>query len=456
MSRSSITQGMSIDMYLITIEGGDGSGKGLASRIICDLLEKDGSFTSVELTAEPRRRHPLGRAAIDAVKEKKHTPEHEAKLFALDRLDHGLNWMLPRLSKGSVVVCDRNIHSSLVYQGIVGGLGTKNVGVLNSGALIPDLCVWVDCDPELAIMRIRSGSLREASPDKSEYFETLDIQKKIRSGYEAVLSGQSPTGTPFDSVRVVGPIRNDSTVERFANEVAQEVRKFLRLRPEPRNTYVHDVDLELIRTIIRWNSGQTKLPGYETDKDPKTESKPWELIRDAERSYKKGIHENSTENVPRRLHSRSIYAIMTSMTLISSGDSNEISAAMGPSRQVSKGHATKVIRHLCSTGRWIRESSGSRSEGSHFRITREGEAVGNLLLVLSPLRAKVRLWRSRFPKTSYKHMINGILDFKIHNEQLKSVSDRISLLYPTVLRGQGQSEKDHILTWWQRNLIHEF
>ena len=142
MSRSSTTQGMSIDMYLITIEGGDGSGKGLASRIICDLLEKDGSFTSVELTAEPRRRHPLGRAAIDAVKEKKHTPEHEAKLFALDRLDHGLNWMLPRLSKGSVVVCDRNIHSSLVYQGIVGGLGTKNVGVLNSGALIPDLCVW--------------------------------------------------------------------------------------------------------------------------------------------------------------------------------------------------------------------------------------------------------------------------------------------------------------------------
>ena len=58
-------------MYLITIEGGDGSGKGLASRIICELLERDGSFTSVDLTAEPRRKHPLGRAAIDAVKEKK-------------------------------------------------------------------------------------------------------------------------------------------------------------------------------------------------------------------------------------------------------------------------------------------------------------------------------------------------------------------------------------------------
>ena len=175
-----------------------------------------------------------------------------------------------------------------------------------------------------------------------------------------------------------------------------------------------------------------------------------------ERSYKKASQENSTENAPRRLHSRSIYAIMTSMTLISSGDINEISAAMGPSRQVSKGHATKVIRHLCSTGKWIRESSGSRNEGSHYRITKKGEAVGKLMLVLSPLRAKVRLWRSRFPKTSYKHMINGILDIVAHDEQLKSVSDRINLLYPTILRGEGQSEKDHILAWWQSNLIHEF
>lgn len=78
------------------------------------------------------------------------------------------------------------------------------------------------------------------------------------------------------------------------------------------------------------------------------------------------------------------------------------------------------------------------------------------MLVLSPLRAKVRLWRSRFPKTSYKHMINGILDIVAHDEQLKSVSDRINLLYPTILKREGQSEKDHILAWWHSNLIHEF
>ena len=54
-------------MYLITIEGGDGSGKGLATKIVSEDLHKEFSFTSVEVTGEPRREHPLGRLAIDAV-----------------------------------------------------------------------------------------------------------------------------------------------------------------------------------------------------------------------------------------------------------------------------------------------------------------------------------------------------------------------------------------------------
>ena len=136
------------------------------------------------------------------------------------------------------------------------------MGLLNSGALVPDLCVWVDCDPEIAIKRISSGSLRDASEDKGEYFETLEIQKKIRSGYEEVLSGRSPTGTPFDSTRVVGPISNDSSIKKFTENIAREVKKFLRSSPVPRNTDVHDVDLQLIRKITQWNSGQTVLPGF--------------------------------------------------------------------------------------------------------------------------------------------------------------------------------------------------
>ena len=159
-------------MYLISVEGGDGSGKGLATKIVAEILEKEFTFTSVEKTGEPRRDHPLGRLAIDSVKMQSLKPEGEAGLFAADRLDHSHGWILPRLKEGRAVVSERNIHSSLVYQGIVGKLGLERVAHMNSAALIPDLCIWVDCDPKIALKRIEGGTLRNLS-DKKEYFETV-------------------------------------------------------------------------------------------------------------------------------------------------------------------------------------------------------------------------------------------------------------------------------------------
>ena len=176
-------------MYLITIEGGDGSGKGLATKVVAEVLEREFCFTSVEITGEPRRDHPLGRLAIDSVRQKTHTPEEEAGFFAADRVDHSHGWILPRLEEGRIVVSERNVHSSLVYQGIVGSLGVNRVAQINSAALVPDLCIWVDCDPEVAMKRIQSGTLRMMS-DKAEYFETTELQKAIRSGYASLLTGE--------------------------------------------------------------------------------------------------------------------------------------------------------------------------------------------------------------------------------------------------------------------------
>ena len=40
-------------MYLFSIEGGDGSGKGIATKIVAEILERDFAFASVEVTGEP-------------------------------------------------------------------------------------------------------------------------------------------------------------------------------------------------------------------------------------------------------------------------------------------------------------------------------------------------------------------------------------------------------------------
>ena len=73
-------------MYLITLEGGDGSGKGTATKMVSEILLKEASFTSVEVTAEPRRNHPLAKLAVESVRTGDAGPLQEAGFFAADRL----------------------------------------------------------------------------------------------------------------------------------------------------------------------------------------------------------------------------------------------------------------------------------------------------------------------------------------------------------------------------------
>ncbi|MBT6644586.1 MAG: dTMP kinase, partial [Euryarchaeota archaeon] len=127
-------------MYLITVEGGDGSGKGEAVRILRQVAA-DFPFPDIHLTHEPRRHSEIGALAMDAVRKGNRTPLEEAGLFAADRVDHSHTWIKPRLMKGDLVISDRNVHSSLVYQGIIGDLGVESVAEMNRGALIPDLVV---------------------------------------------------------------------------------------------------------------------------------------------------------------------------------------------------------------------------------------------------------------------------------------------------------------------------
>ena len=205
-------------MYLISVEGGDGSGKGEAARIISELLTSF-PFPKIHSTHEPRRHSELGKLALESVMKGNKTPLQEAGLFAADRLDHSHTIIKPLLDKGHVVISDRNIHSSLIYQGIVGDLGIEDVVQMNSAAMIPDLVIWIDCDPVKAMKRIRSGTLRMTS-NKQEYFETTEIQKQIRKGFSDLLSGKISVPEPFDKCEVVGPILNESGLDDLKKKLA--------------------------------------------------------------------------------------------------------------------------------------------------------------------------------------------------------------------------------------------
>ena len=446
-------------MYLITIEGGDGSGKGLATKIVAEILEKEFTFTSVEITGEPRRDHPLGRLAIDAVKHKTLTPEEEAGLFAADRIDHSHSWILPRLQEGRAVVSERNVHSSIVYQGIVGKLGVEKVAQINSAALIPDLCIWVDCDPKVALKRIESGTLRNLS-DKSEYFETSELQTKIRSGYQKLLSGNMGMPVPFDMGALIGPILNESSVSEFRKQLSLVVKNFIHSKPNPINVNIHNVDLYCLKNLVDSMEGQAILEGIglsplRDDKNWLGNKKPWEILNNIQNEHNSILSkliDDPKNPSPKNILNHSISSICGTLSLLNPTDISGIRSAMGPIRNVSASHTRKIVRFLCDESSWIFQNSALLSkEKSTSQLKNDYFHFGRLILVIWPIRSEINKWQRENTQSSLIDCMSELIQIKDNDILLEYVIDRINIVGPGNLKFKEISTKQELVKWWKGN-----
>lgn len=140
----------------VAFEGGEGAGKSTQLRLLRAAVERAGY--DVVTTREPG-----GTALGDRLREMLLDPagaglgdRPEALLYAAARAQLTEEVLLPALSKGAVVLCDRYLDSSVVYQGAARGLGEEQVEQLNrwaTGGLMPDLVVLLDIDPEEGLRR---------------------------------------------------------------------------------------------------------------------------------------------------------------------------------------------------------------------------------------------------------------------------------------------------------------
>ena len=111
----------------------------------------------------------------------------EALLFAASRRQHLVEKVIPALNAGKIVICDRFIDSSLVYQGYARGLTMESVMKVNSFAIeeyMPDITIYLDIDPELGLSRILKNNGREINRLD---LENLDFHKKVREGYKLLI-----------------------------------------------------------------------------------------------------------------------------------------------------------------------------------------------------------------------------------------------------------------------------
>jgi len=167
--------------YFITIEGPDGSGKSTITKLLSSYLIDKGY--NIVLTREPGgtkisediRKIILDNANTDM------SYVTEALLYAASRAQHVHEKIIPAINKGKIILCDRFVLSSLVYQGIGRGLGVEKVKEINDFAIQgiePDLILFFDINPEIALNR----KTRRNKGDRLER-EDLTFHKKVYEGY---------------------------------------------------------------------------------------------------------------------------------------------------------------------------------------------------------------------------------------------------------------------------------
>lgn len=120
---------------LLTFEGPDGSGKTTQIELLRKYLVENGY--EVLMTREPGGTK-ISEKIRDIILDNKNAemcPMCEALLYAASRAQHVHEVIKPAIECGKVVICDRFVESSLIYQGIGRGLGVERVRKINEAAL---------------------------------------------------------------------------------------------------------------------------------------------------------------------------------------------------------------------------------------------------------------------------------------------------------------------------------
>ena len=167
----------------IALEGIDGSGTSTQTRLLAARMRTQG--LRVLETCEPSR-GPIGRMIRERLSTRAAPiePAALALLFAADRLEHVAREIEPALAEGVIVISDRYVLSSLVYQSLE--CDGPWVAEINRHARWPDLCVLVSLPFEEAVSRVA------ARQGEKERFDAPDLQRRLAAGYQRAFEVQRP------------------------------------------------------------------------------------------------------------------------------------------------------------------------------------------------------------------------------------------------------------------------
>lgn len=173
----------------IALEGGEGSGKTTLTKSLKEHYESLGY--EVMLTREPGGTE-MGEKIREYVLNNELDSYTELLLLSAARRCNVLNNIVPALDDGKIIICDRYITSTMVYQALLGTCTTYLVNKISDMvvtpldrgySIYPNIEFLLDVNAETGIKRIKNR-------DDNNKFDARSIEyhKKINETYLSAIS----------------------------------------------------------------------------------------------------------------------------------------------------------------------------------------------------------------------------------------------------------------------------
>jgi len=193
----------------ITFEGIDGCGK---STQIDFLTKRFTKFKKHVVKTE----EPGGTAGSNEIRKIllrennfQWSVETEALLFMAARNDHVEKVIKPSINDNKIVICDRFMDSTLVYQGMRSSRAKQlSLDLFELIAINPDITFLIDMEPEIALRRALSRSTKE---DRFENYG-ISFQRELRKNFLDIAHKHS------DRIRIIDGNQTPEDVAAQINE----------------------------------------------------------------------------------------------------------------------------------------------------------------------------------------------------------------------------------------------
>jgi dTMP kinase len=181
----------------ITFEGSEGCGKSTQSKFLVDHLTAQGF--PVKLLREPGG-VVISEKVREILLDRKNTQmnkECETLLYMAARAQLVEEVLIPELSQGTILVCDRFLDSTVAYQGYGCGVSVdtiKAMGLFATKGIVPDLTFFLDLPTEEGLRR------RGTERDRIE-LRSMEYHERVRAGYHQIAQSEPERVVVIDGRR---------------------------------------------------------------------------------------------------------------------------------------------------------------------------------------------------------------------------------------------------------------